>query len=133
VHIDPIAGTLVAASAGHPPPILHHGESAAEIVANGVVLGRFRDARYEQVSRPFAPGDTLVLYTDGVTETANREAEIWGDERLRLMIMNDDSSAGALAGKIVGDVASWRGVVGAPEDDVTLIVIRRSSNGSRAR
>jgi sigma-B regulation protein RsbU (phosphoserine phosphatase) len=123
VHIDPAASTLVAASAGHPPPILHHGETAEEVIANGVVLGRFRDAGYEEVTRPFAPGDTLVLYTDGVTETANKAGEIWGDERLRATIATHVNSVEALASTIVGEVATWRGVAGAPEDDVTLIVI----------
>ncbi|HXA16559.1 MAG TPA: PP2C family protein-serine/threonine phosphatase [Thermoanaerobaculia bacterium] len=133
VHIDPAAGTLVAASAGHPPPILRHGGTSEEIIVAGVVLGRFRDARYEEVTRSFTPGDTLVLYTDGVTETVNRSGEMWGDERLRMTIVSHDSSAEALAGTIIGDVAGWRGVAGAPEDDVTLIVVRRSSNDSRAR
>jgi sigma-B regulation protein RsbU (phosphoserine phosphatase) len=126
VHIDPVAGTLVTASAGHPPPILRHGGTAEEIVANGVVLGRFRDARYDEVTRSFAPGDTLVLYTDGVTETMNKDAEMWGDERLRTRVALHDGSAEALAGTIVGDVASWRGIAGAPDDDVTLIVVRRA-------
>lgn len=133
VHIDPVAGTLVAASAGHPPPILRHDGASEEIIAAGVVLGRFRDARYDEIARPFAAGDTLVLYTDGVTETVNRSGEMWGDERLRMTIASHDGSAEALAGTIVGEVASWRGVAGAPEDDVTLIVVRRSSNDSRAR
>jgi serine phosphatase RsbU (regulator of sigma subunit) len=125
VHIDPVAGTLVAASAGHPPPILRHDGTSEEIIANGVVLGRFRGVHYEEVTRSFTPGDTLVLYTDGVTETVNRSGEMWGDERLRMTIASHDSSAEALAGTIVGDVASWRGVAGAPEDDVTMIVVRR--------
>jgi sigma-B regulation protein RsbU (phosphoserine phosphatase) len=127
VHIDPAAGTFVAASAGHPPPILHHAETTEEVVANGVVLGRFRDAGYEEIARPFTPGDTLVLYTDGVTETANKAAEIWGDERLRATIATHVNSAEALASTIVGNVATWRSVAGPPEDDVTLIVIRRYS------
>jgi sigma-B regulation protein RsbU (phosphoserine phosphatase) len=124
VHIDPAAGTLVVASAGHPPPILRHGEASAEIVAPGVVLGRFRDARYEELVRPFAPGDTLVLYTDGVTETANRDAEMWGDERLQTTITNHNNDE-SLATTIINDVAQWRGTDGAPDDDVTLIVVRR--------
>jgi sigma-B regulation protein RsbU (phosphoserine phosphatase) len=127
VHIDPAAGTLVAASAGHPPPILRHESSAEEILATGVVLGRFRDARYDEVTRPFTPGDTLVLYTDGVTETANATGEQWGDERLWMTIAAHGSdSAGVLAVTIVNDVASWRGVDGAPDDDVTLIVVGRT-------
>ncbi len=130
VHIDPAAGTLVVASAGHPPPILRHGETSAEIIAPGVVLGRFRDARYEELTRPFTPGDTLVLYTDGVTETANRDAEMWGDERLRTTIAShaDDNTA-SFAMRIINDVADWRGTDGAPDDDVTLIVVRRKGFG----
>jgi sigma-B regulation protein RsbU (phosphoserine phosphatase) len=124
VYIDPAAGTLVVASAGHPPPILRHGETSAEVVAAGVVLGRFRDARYEELTRPFAPGDTLVLYTDGVTETANRDAEMWGDERLRTTITSHNNGA-SLATTIINDVAQWRGTGGPPDDDVTLIVVRR--------
>ena len=124
VHIDPIAGVLTTASAGHPPPILRHGETCDEIIAPGVVLGRFRDARYEELSRPFVPGDTLVLYTDGVTETANRTAEMWGDERLRTTIAANDGGASVLAAKIVAEVELWRGIGGPPEDDVTMIVVR---------
>jgi phosphoserine phosphatase RsbU/P len=123
VHIDPVAGTLVVASAGHPPPILRHDDKTEEIIAAGVVLGRFRDARYDEITRPFVPGDTLVLYTDGVTETVNRNAEMWGDERLRSTVTANGDSG--LASTIVNEVARWRGVSGAPDDDVTLIVIRR--------
>jgi len=126
VHIDPFAGVITTASAGHPPPILRHGETCDEIIAPGVVLGRFRDARYEERSHPFVPGDILVLYTDGVTETANRGAEMWGDERLRATIAaNGPESATAVAAKIVAEAETWRGISGPPEDDVTMIVVRR--------
>lgn len=128
IHIDPAANTLVAASAGHPPPIIRRGETTEEIVAAGVVLGRFRDARYDEVTRPFAPGDTLVLYTDGVTETANAAGEQWGDEHLRSTIASSGSeSVNALATKIIDDLTTWRGVAGAPEDDVTMIVVRANA------
>jgi sigma-B regulation protein RsbU (phosphoserine phosphatase) len=127
VYVDPIAGVITTASAGHPPPILHHDKTCDEIIAPGVVLGSFRDARYEEVSRPFVPGDTLVLYTDGVTETANHAAEMWGDERLRTTIAaNAADSANALAATIIAEVETWRGVSGPPEDDVTMIIVRRT-------
>lgn len=127
VHIDSTANTLTVASAGHPPPILRQGETTDEIVAPGVVLGRFRDAQYEEVTRSFAPGDTLVLYTDGVTETANKGGDIWGDDRLLSTIASHgNNSANALAGTIVAELTSWRGTKGPPEDDVTMIVVRRT-------
>jgi sigma-B regulation protein RsbU (phosphoserine phosphatase) len=124
VHIDPISGILTIASAGHPPPILRHDQTCEEIIAPGVVLGRFRDARYEELSRPFVSGDTLVLYTDGVTETANRSGEMWGDERLRKAIGSE--SPNALAAKIIAEAEIWRGISGPPEDDVTMIVVRKA-------
>jgi len=130
VHIDPIAGILTTASAGHPPPILRHGETCDELIAPGVVLGRFRDARYEELSRPFVPGDTLVLYTDGVTETANRSGEQWGDQRLRELIGSESSNA--VVAKIIAEVERWRGVGGPPEDDVTMVVVRAHGMDIRA-
>jgi len=127
VHLNPAAGTLVIASAGHPPPILRHEASSEELLAAGVVLGRFRDARYDEITRPFIPGDTLVLYTDGVTETSNAAGEQWGDQRLRTTITKRGSgSAGVLSATIVSDVATWRGVDGTSDDDLTLIVVRRT-------
>jgi len=124
VYVDPIAGEITIASAGHPPPILRHANTCDELIAPGVVLGRFRDAHYEEVSRPFVPGDTLVLYTDGVTETANKTADIWGDERLRTAIGSE--SPNALLAKIIAEVETWRGVTGPPDDDVTMIAVQRS-------
>jgi sigma-B regulation protein RsbU (phosphoserine phosphatase) len=126
IHIDPANRRMVAASAGHPPPILRRSTGTCEeIVAPGVVLGRFRDALYEEIALPFAPGDTLVLYTDGVTETLNSHAEMWGDERLQTMVASRHwSDVAELGTSILNDVAEWRGVSGAPDDDVTLIVVR---------
>jgi sigma-B regulation protein RsbU (phosphoserine phosphatase) len=127
VHIDSIAGILTTASAGHPPPILRQGQTCDEIIAPGVVLGRFPDARYEELTRPFLRGDTLVLYTDGVTETANRATEMWGDERLRTMIAaNSADSATEIAMTIIAELRRWRGGDGPPEDDVTMIVVHRT-------
>lgn len=129
VHVDPAKGRIVTASAGHPPPILRRSNGTAEeIVAPGVVLGRFRDAGYEEIAMAFAPGDTLVLYTDGVTETVNKDTEMYGDERLQATITSRGRSPVAELGTaILDDVADWRGSSGAPDDDVTLIVVRRAS------
>ncbi|MGH7484884.1 MAG: PP2C family protein-serine/threonine phosphatase, partial [bacterium] len=125
LHIDPAKGRIVTASAGHPPPILRRpNRTTEEIIAPGVVLGRFRDAQYEEITMPFHPGDTLVLYTDGVTETINDAGEMWGDDRLRTTIVSRDwSNVAELGMAILNESADWRGESGAPDDDVTLIVI----------
>jgi sigma-B regulation protein RsbU (phosphoserine phosphatase) len=127
IHLDPGKGRIITASAGHPPPILRRtNRTAEEIIAPGVVLGRFRDAQYEEITTPFSPGDTLVLYTDGITETINGAGEMWGDDRLRTTIASRDcNNVAELGTTILNEAANWRGVSGAPDDDVTLIVVNR--------
>lgn len=118
VHVDPAAGVVRVASAGHPPPMLRRASGEVEeLIAAGVVLGRFRNVAYDEITLAFEAGDTLVLYTDGLTETANAAGEQWGDERLAAVIARDPS-------RIVDETNAWRGRA-TPEDDVTLVVVRR--------
>jgi sigma-B regulation protein RsbU (phosphoserine phosphatase) len=72
-----------------------------------------------------APGDALVLYTDGVTDALNGEGEMFGDDRLREVITARlGCSAAATIGAICGALAAFTG--GAePADDVTVVVVRR--------
>ena len=70
-------------NAGHNPPlILDAGGGARFIERGGLPLGMFRDARYYEYYLPIEPGQTLVLYTDGVTEAADPKGEEYGRERL---------------------------------------------------
>ena len=80
--VDAEIGEVAVASGGHPPPRLVHAEGEVEgLEAPGLVLGIESGQPYEELRRPFAPGDTVVLYTDGVVE-ARRNGELYGEERL---------------------------------------------------
>ncbi len=72
-----------------------------------------------------APGDALILYTDGVTEALNGEGEMFGEDRLRAVItVSLGGSADEMIGAICGALAAFTG--GAePADDVTVVVRRR--------
>jgi PAS domain S-box-containing protein len=74
-------GEVTLCSAGHPPAIVVSGGSADEWPGSGPILGAFEDVSWELTSRTLAPGDQLVLYTDGVFELPGADGR-FGEERL---------------------------------------------------
>jgi len=120
VFIDVDAKQAVVGSAGHPPPLVVRDCEPSEVVATGPILGRFTSAAFESISLPFDDGDTLVLYTDGVTEARNGNDEQFGEARLRDCVR--DGSAQARVDAISEAVMRWSAV---RDDDVTVVVVRR--------
>jgi sigma-B regulation protein RsbU (phosphoserine phosphatase) len=87
----------VAASAGHPLPLLARaGETEiSEIGGQGPILGRFFSARYEQRLLPRLSGDRIVLFTDGLVEARRPDGEQFGDSRLCSFVAEGRTSAGS--------------------------------------
>jgi sigma-B regulation protein RsbU (phosphoserine phosphatase) len=124
--LDP-AGGLAWALAGHPPPLLLRaaGGAAKPLGTDvGPPLGLFDDARFECRSARLAPGDTLVLYTDGITEAVDADGEQFGEERLRCSLEESRCEAPwVMLDRVLEALA--RHVNGiAAADDVTLLVLR---------
>jgi len=68
---------------GHPPALLVRGDASVErLEATSTVVGLFEKWECTMGERELAPGDSLLLYTDGVTEALNGEGEEFGEERL---------------------------------------------------
>ena len=112
-------GTATIASAGHPPPVIvRDGRTIEEVVADGMILGRFSSARFSERTARFGSGDTLVMYTDGITEAQSSAGEMWGEPRFHRSL-----SSGTSAQHILDKVRSWSGVL---QDDVTLVLARRT-------
>lgn len=82
--IDKKAGVMKYASGGHPSPVLLRKGQAPSLPydSTGPVVGVIEDATFESYEVPFHEGDTLVFYTDGITEAMNAEGELFGDARL---------------------------------------------------
>lgn len=128
LFLDPAAGRLVYASAGHPPLLLWRREDRAvrEVRLEALPLGRFRQAVYAATELRIAAGDRLLLYTDGVTEARSPAGELFGDERLRdLLASAAGESAEKLADTLLERLAAWCGRAPgeALDDDVTLLVV----------
>ncbi len=120
------ASALAFVNAGHHYPFLVTAQGEVrDLVQGGTVLGLVEDSAYEQGSVSFRPDDLFVFYSDGITDRANPQGELFGVERLKEAAARTgtDSSARITLYSLLGEVQGWS--AGAPaEDDMTLIVAR---------
>ncbi len=111
-------------SAGHPPPLLRRADGSVEEACRpGMALGLFDKPPLYETKVVLAPGDSLVFYTDGVTE-ARRSADELGVDGLRQLVgtVTRGSSAAHLAASIEAHLSEYRD--GLPRDDTTILVVQ---------
>lgn len=82
--LDFTTGELAYANGGHNPPLIIRSDGSVHWldIGTSVVLGAFENSAYTTLRTHLDPGDTILLYTDGITEAQNVEAEFYTDERL---------------------------------------------------
>ena len=118
-------GHITFANAGHNPPLVRQGEGgfAYHKTRAGFVLAGMEGIRYRRFEMQLTPGDTICLYTDGVTEATNAAEKLYGEERL-LALMNQQcgTSAQAVCEAVKADVDAF---VGEAEqfDDITMLCL----------
>jgi serine phosphatase RsbU (regulator of sigma subunit) len=77
-RFDPATGTVTWAQAGHPPPIVVAADEPAVLARpGGMIVGARRDSVYENATVALAPGDTMLLYTDGLIERRQAPDDDW--------------------------------------------------------
>jgi phosphoserine phosphatase RsbU/P len=125
-RLDPASGRLRYVNAGHNPPLLARRDGTVEALdEGGMVLGLLEGVPYNEGEVELAPGDTLVIYSDGVTETWSDAEEEFGDARLAdLIVRIRDLDAPGIQDAILGELDAFSGGAKAT-DDRTLIVIKR--------
>ncbi len=111
------------ACAGHNPPRLATQSGVLGLEGGGPPLGVIPGAVYESYVAPLSPGDTLVLYTDGVTESRNRDGEFFGTRRLDTIIERGASGAAGVKHAILTDLRAFT-EDRPPIDDRTLLIAR---------
>jgi len=111
------------ANCGHLPPVLVRADGRLERLApNATVLGAFEHWNCGVDEVRLDPGDTLIAYTDGVTEASNETGDLYGDQRLVDAIGgNIHLSIDALITRLVEDVHRF---AGSPADDLTVLALR---------
>jgi sigma-B regulation protein RsbU (phosphoserine phosphatase) len=126
--LDGASGELIFCNAGHNPPlIVRAGGQWEQLKGGGPVLGILPTVEYREFRAGLEPGDSLVVYSDGVTEAVNPEGEEFEIERLATTVLNHRTeSAQAIVDEVNSAVTEY--TAGAPQsDDITLIVARRVS------
>jgi phosphoserine phosphatase RsbU/P len=121
--VDHARGTLTYSGAAHPPILLSRDGSAQELAENGLMLGAFSFAQYTNASVSLSRGDRLLLYTDGLVEASNTNAEEFGAERLKSAL--HATAAAQLITNVFDQVSAWSGMKNgrAQEDDLTAVAI----------
>jgi phosphoserine phosphatase RsbU/P len=119
-----VDGRLTYSNAGHNPPILVGRNGVRRLETGGLILGLFPHATYEEETVQMEDGDTLVVFSDGVTEALNSAGDEFGEERLLPCIDEHRGCAtDVLLDKILTTVRTFAASA-AQNDDVTALVLR---------
>ena len=126
---DPREGTLAYACAGHMPPLVRHARGEVETLSstNDLALGVLPEMPYSEHCLTLAAGDTLLMYTDGITEAFSSQGHAYGDARLKDWLADSQPQRGAqwMVEDLVQNVADF--VDGAQaSDDLTCLFLCRN-------
>ncbi|HOI94723.1 MAG TPA: SpoIIE family protein phosphatase [Syntrophobacter fumaroxidans] len=124
--LDLRTGELRYSNGGHVPPVLlrEGGEPAWVEIPPGVFLGTFDDARYKTGTLTLIPGDTILVYTDGVSEAMDARRELYTGARLMTTLRSvSDGSPGTVVREVLESVRDYSS--GEPQaDDITILAVR---------
>lgn len=118
-------GTVTGASAGHNALLLVGPEGPRPVFpSSGMVAGLFPDRPFTSSTLYMAPGETLVLFTDGITDALSASGETYGDDRLMgVLARHRGSDAAGMVSAVLESVRAF--AAGAPQfDDMTLVAVR---------
>ena len=125
--IDTTARTLVYGNAGHPAPLVRRAQGGTVLRLAPAdpepAAGLLGDFAYSSHECPFAPGDLFLGYTDGILEAADRSGTMFGEDRLRALLLSSNGLSGAdLSDRLLHEVQVHSGQ-SQFEDDVCLLAI----------
>jgi phosphoserine phosphatase RsbU/P len=126
--VDTKAHEMQLAIAGHMSPMIRKADGTIEEFDEdsvGVPVGVIEDYPYDELSRPIAPGETILFYTDGVSEAMNPKGELYGDKRVREFLRTSKGNAAEIGKALLADVRSHANGR-AQNDDITIMIFSRN-------
>jgi serine phosphatase RsbU (regulator of sigma subunit)/anti-sigma regulatory factor (Ser/Thr protein kinase) len=124
--LNPHTGCFVFANAGHNLPAKCTREAVIELRATGMPLGLMPEMSYDEHEALLGPGESILIYSDGLIEAHNPQGEMFGFPRLRSMACGMGSGA-ELIEHLRGALADFAGPDWEQEDDVTFVTLERTS------
>ena len=117
-------GGVALGNAGHPPPLIVGDGGHREVHATGVPIGMFCQSEFSATHLSLGRDDTLLIYTDGLTEARSASGDEYGRRVADVARSSADSSLGDLLSAVISDQAVFRGDI-PNADDMTVLAIRR--------
>jgi serine phosphatase RsbU (regulator of sigma subunit) len=124
--LDPATGRLQYANAGHNWPYRQRGGHVEELRATGMALGLIPGTEYDEYETTILPGESLLFYSDGLTEAHSPDGEMFGSRRLQELLQAHAGSHQPLIAYLLGELAAFTSTGWAQEDDVTLLSVQRA-------
>jgi serine phosphatase RsbU (regulator of sigma subunit) len=128
VIVDRRNGTIRYANAGHNPPYLRSAKEVRELRATGLPLGIFPNMVYEEKEAWLEPGDSLLLYSDGLTEAHAQDGDMFGFPRLNSLLSSSGQNqleGEALIQFLMVQLGDFTGPGWEQEDDITMVAAKR--------
>jgi PAS domain S-box-containing protein len=123
--LDSRTGRLQYANAGHDLPYLRHADGVSKLRATGMPLGLMPGMSYEQKEFTLQPGDSVLLYSDGLVEAHDPQREMFGFPRLQGFVGAHPGGA-TLIDTLLAELERFAGEEWEQEDDITLVTLQRS-------
>jgi PAS domain S-box-containing protein len=123
--LDSKTGRLQYANAGHDLPYLRHADGVSKLRATGMPLGLMPDMNYEQKEITLRPGDSVLLYSDGLVEAHDPQREMFGFPRMQGFVGAHPGGA-TLIDTLLAELGRFTGEEWEQEDDITLVTLQRS-------
>jgi serine phosphatase RsbU (regulator of sigma subunit) len=128
VIVDRRTGQIRYANAGHNPPYLRSPQKVVELRATGLPLGIFPNMIYEEKEAWLDPGDSLLLYSDGLTEAHAQDGDMFGFPRLNSLLSSSGQNqleGEALIQFLMARLWDFTGPGWEQEDDITMVAAKR--------
>jgi serine phosphatase RsbU (regulator of sigma subunit)/anti-sigma regulatory factor (Ser/Thr protein kinase) len=129
--LEPETGKLVYANAGHNLPYVRTADGVIELRATGMPLGLLSGMDYPEHEAVIAPGECVLLYSDGLIEAHDREGRMFGFPRLR-ELMATERSGRDLLHHLLAELHTFVGRGWEQEDDITLVALQRAGGRGTA-
>jgi serine phosphatase RsbU (regulator of sigma subunit)/anti-sigma regulatory factor (Ser/Thr protein kinase) len=124
--LNPASGRLRYANAGHNVPYVSTEAGVTELRATGMPLGLLPGMEYEEKEATLAPGDTVLLHSDGLAEAHNAAREMFGFPRVAALT-GEASDGEVLIDRLLKELQEFTGPGLEQEDDITLVTLGRRS------
>src|ERR671912_2557557 len=122
--LDSRTGRLQYANAGHDLPYVRNSAGVSELWATGMPLGLMPDMSYEEKEITLQPGESILLYSDGLVEAHSPQREMFGFPRMQRYVGTHPEGA-ALIDSLLAELEQFTGEEWEQEDDITLLTLQR--------